>query len=213
MLEFIINIIKEMGMWGLFAGNAIEASSLPFPGVLVTLTYGYLLDPSWGKLITLAVFSSVIYTVFSYIPYVIGFKIKHTIKDKVNAKNTRKVEKAQKWFRKYGVWSIALSRPLGIGNYISYASGISKVNKFKFGVLTFIGIFPVTFIMLIVGKNGHLESIQALMSSVQNYILIGGAVLLILYIVYKFLYSTRKKKKEDLSQNKVAPKVAKQGDS
>jgi membrane protein DedA with SNARE-associated domain len=213
MLEFIINIIKEMGMWGLFAGNAIEASSLPFPGVLVTLTYGYLLDPSWGKLITLAVLSSVIYTVFSYIPYVIGFKIKHTIKDKANAKNTRKVEKAQKWFRKYGVWSIALSRPLGIGNYISYASGISKVNKFKFGVLTFIGIFPVTFIMLIVGKNGHLESVQALMSNVQNYIFIGGAVLLILYIGYKFLYSTRKKKKEDSSQNKVAPKVAKQGDS
>ncbi|OIU72107.1 DedA family protein [Rossellomorea aquimaris] len=211
MLEFIINVIKELGMWGLFAGNAIEASSLPFPGVLVTLTYGYLLDPPWGKLISLAVFSSVIYTLFSYIPYGIGFKIKHTIKEKTNSKNTKKVEKAQKWFRKYGVWSIALSRPLGIGNYISYASGISKVNKIKFGVLTFIGIFPVTFIMLIVGKNGHLESVQALMSNIQNYIFIGGAVLLIIYIAYRFFYTARKKK--DSTNNNVSPKVAKQGDS
>ncbi|XXM71229.1 DedA family protein [Lysinibacillus sphaericus] len=213
MLEFIINVIKELGMWGLFAGNAIEASSLPFPGVLVTLTYGYLLDPSWGKLISLAVFSSLIYTLFSYIPYGIGFKIKHTIKEKTNSKNTRKVEKAQKWFRKYGLWSIALSRPLGIGNYISYVSGISKVNKMKFGVLTFIGIFPVTFIMLIVGKNGNLESVQALMSKVQNYIFIGGAVLLIIYIVYKFFYAARKKQHKDSTNNNVSPKVVKQGDS
>ncbi|MBH9965357.1 DedA family protein [[Bacillus] enclensis] len=212
MLEFIINVIKEIGMWGLFAGNAIEASSLPFPGVLVTLTYGYLLDPSWGKLIGLAVISSLIYTVFSYIPYGIGFKIKHTIKEKTNSKNTRKVEKAQKWFRKYGIWSIALSRPLGIGNYISYASGISKVNKIKFGMLTFIGIFPVTFIMLIVGKNGNLKSVQALMSNVQNYIFIGGAAVLIIYIAYKFFYTARKKKNKDPSNNE-SPKVAKQGNS
>jgi membrane protein DedA with SNARE-associated domain len=213
MLEFIINVIKEVGMWGLFAGNAIEASSLPFPGVLVTLTYGYLLDPSWGKLTSLAVFSSVIYTAFSYIPYGIGFKIKHTIKEKTNRKNTKKVEKAQKWFRKYGLWSIALSRPLGIGNYISYASGISKVNKIKFGALTFIGIFPVTFIMLIVGKNGHLESVQALMSNVQNYIFIGGAVLVIIYIAYKFFYTTRNKRNKDSQDKDVSPEVAKQGDS
>lgn len=212
MLEFIINVIKEIGMWGLFAGNAIEASSLPFPGVLVTLTYGYLLDPSWGKLIGLALISSVIYTVFSYIPYGIGFKIKHTIKEKTNSKNTRKVEKAQKWFRKYGIWSIALSRPLGIGNYISYASGISKVKKIKFGMLTFIGIFPVTFIMLIVGKNGNLKSVQALMSNVQNYIFIGGAAVLIIYIAYKFFYTAGKKKNKDSSNNE-SPKVAKQGDS
>ncbi|MEG9296778.1 VTT domain-containing protein [Mangrovibacillus sp. Mu-81] len=213
MLEFIINVIRELGMWGLFAGNAIEASSLPFPGVLVTLTYGYLLDPSWGKLISLAVFSSLIYTVFSYIPYAIGFKIKHTIKDKTSTKNTKKVEKAQRWFRKYGVWSIALSRPLGIGNYISYASGISKVSKLKFGSLTFIGIFPVTFIMLIVGKNGHLESVQSLISSIQNYIFIGGALLLIIFIGYKFLYPTRKKKSECPSSKEVPSKIVKQNDS
>jgi membrane protein DedA with SNARE-associated domain len=212
MLEFIINAIRELGMWGLFAGNAIEASSLPFPGILVTLTYGYLLEPSWGKLISLAAISSLIYTFFSYIPYIIGFKIKHTIKEKTSSKNTKKVEKARRWFRKYGVWSIALSRPLGIGNYISYASGISKVNKIKFGTLTFIGIFPVTFIMLIVGKNGHLESVQSVISSVQNYIFFSGALLLIIFILYKFLYTTRIRKKEDPSSKEISAKIAKLGD-
>lgn len=190
MLEFVMNIIKELGMWGLFAGNAIEASSLPFPGALVTLTYGYALDPSWMQLFLLAITSSVIYTIFSYIPYGIGYKLKDKIKEKTSSK---KIEKGQKWFRKCGLWSIAITRPLGIGNYISYVAGISKVNKWKFGGLTFIGIFPITVTMLIVGKNGNLKSVQSMMSQVQMYLLIGGALLLIGYLLYKFVYKPKAK--------------------
>ncbi|MDX8344008.1 DedA family protein [Rossellomorea sp. YZS02] len=185
-----MNLIKELGMWGLFAGNAIEASSLPFPGALVTLTYGYVLDPSWIKLIILAIASSVVYTIFSYIPYGIGFKLKDKIKEKTSSK---KIEKGQKWFRKCGLWSIAITRPLGIGNYISYVAGISKVNKWKFGGLTFIGIFPITLTMLIVGKNGNLKSVQSMMSHVQTYLLLGGAVVITGYLLYKFLYKRKAK--------------------
>ncbi len=190
MLEFVMNLIKELGMWGLFAGNAIEASSLPFPGALVTLTYGYVLDPSWIKLIILAIASSIVYTIFSYIPYGIGFKLKDKIKEKTRSK---KIEKGQKWFRKCGLWSIAITRPLGIGNYISYVAGISKVNKWKFGGLTFIGIFPITLTMLIVGKNGNLKSVQSMMSHVQTYLLIGGAVVITGYLLYKYLYKRKAK--------------------
>ncbi|MBN8191363.1 VTT domain-containing protein [Bacillus sp. NTK074B] len=190
MLELVMNLIKELGMWGLFAGNAIEASSLPFPGALVTLTYGYVLDPSWIKLIILSITSSIVYTVFSYIPYGIGFTLKDKIKEKTSSK---KIEKGQKWFRKCGLWSIAITRPLGIGNYISYVAGISKVNKWKFGGLTFIGIFPITVTMLIVGKNGNLKSVQSMMSHVQTYLLIGGAVVITGYLLYKFLYKRKAK--------------------
>jgi membrane protein DedA with SNARE-associated domain len=190
MFDFVINLIKELGMWGLFAGNAIEASSLPFPGALVTLTYGYLLDPSWTKLIILAFTSSLVYTVFSYIPYGIGYKIKDKIKEKTSSK---KMAKGQKWFRKCGLWSIAITRPLGIGNYISYVAGISKVNKWKFGGLTFIGIFPITLTMLIVGKNGNLKYVQSLMSNIQTYLLIGGAILLIGFLSYKYFFKLKAK--------------------
>jgi membrane protein DedA with SNARE-associated domain len=190
MIEFVMNLLKELGMWGLFAGNAIEASSLPFPGALVTLTYGYALDPSWIKLLILAVSTSVIYTIFSYIPYGIGFKLKDKIKEKTSSK---KIEKGQRWFRKCGLWSIALTRPLGIGNYISYVAGICKVNKWKFGGLTFIGIFPVTLLMLIVGKNGNLKSVQSMMGHAQTYLLIGGGVLVISYLLYQFKYKSKSK--------------------
>ncbi|WP_374056711.1 DedA family protein [Rossellomorea sp. FM04394] len=190
MFDFVISLIKELGVWGLFAGNAIEASSLPFPGALVTLTYGYLLDPSWGKLIILAFTSSLVYTVFSYIPYGIGYKLKDKIKEKTNSK---KMAKGQKWFRKCGLWSIAITRPLGIGNYISYVAGISKVNKWKFGALTFIGIFPITLTMLIVGKNGNFKYVQSLMSNIQTYLVIGGAILLIGFLTYKYFFNHKAK--------------------
>ncbi|UII58077.1 VTT domain-containing protein (plasmid) [Cytobacillus spongiae] len=184
MFEFVISLIKDLGMWGLFAGNAIEASSLPFPGALVTLTYGYLLDPTWMELIVLATTSSLVYTVFSYIPYGIGHKLKDKIKEKTSSK---KMEKGQKWFRKCGLWSIAITRPLGIGNYISYVAGISKVNKWKFGGLTFMGIFPITFTMLIVGKNGNLKNVQTLMNDIQTYVIVGVAVLAAGFFFVKFL--------------------------
>ncbi|MFI8686153.1 DedA family protein [Rossellomorea sp. NPDC077527] len=198
-----MNFIKELGMWGLFAGNAIEASSLPFPGALVTLTYGYVLDPSWMKVFMLAFASSIIYTIFSYIPYGIGYKLKDKIKEKTSSK---KMEKGQKWFRKCGLWSIAITRPLGIGNYISYIAGISKVNKWKFGGLTFIGIFPITLTMLIVGMNGNLKSVQALMSDLQTYLLVGGTVLIGGYFLFKWY--KRKEKSDCLNEDSSMIKQA-----
>ncbi|BCB03475.1 DedA family protein [Bacillus sp. KH172YL63] len=190
MLDFVMDMIKDLGIWGLFVGNAIEASSLPFPGALVTLTFGYVLDPSPMELFLLAIASSLVYTVFSYIPYGIGYKLKDKIKDKTSSK---KMEKGQKWFRKCGLWSIAITRPLGIGNYISYVAGISKVNKLKFGMLTFTGIFPITFTMLIVGKNGNLKSVQSIMSQMQTYLLAGGVALIIGFVVYKYWNKSKNK--------------------
>jgi len=34
------------------------------------------------------------------------------------------VKKGQAFFNRYGVWSIALSRPFGVSNYISYVAGM-----------------------------------------------------------------------------------------
>lgn len=86
MLHFITDLLKQFGIWGLLSGLAIEASSLPFPGSLLTLTYGYLLNMHIVKLLLIALAGSAVYTAFSFIPYGIGYKLEDKVKKKLSKK-------------------------------------------------------------------------------------------------------------------------------
>ncbi|SFD71346.1 membrane protein DedA, SNARE-associated domain [Bacillus sp. OV194] len=188
MFEMIFHFLKELGAVGLFIGTSLEASSIPFPGALVILIYGFLLKPNLVESLLLALAVSAVYTIFSYVPYMIGYKLESKMKEKFNEK---KVEKTKKVFKKYGEWSIALSRPLGIGNYVSYAAGMSKVNRWKFGGLTFIGIFPLAVAMLFLGRLGEVKTVNHVLQASQSYILAGAGVLLVGFLLYKFVYKKR----------------------
>ncbi|KKI91905.1 hypothetical protein WQ54_12300 [Bacillus sp. SA1-12] len=183
MFEFILTTLNSLGIWGLFLGLALEASSLPFPGVLFVLTYGYLLKPSWGMVAILTITGSFVYTIFSYIPYFIGLKLQDNLKQE---KYEKKIKRAKAWFDKYGEWTISLSRILGVGNYISYFAGMIKVNPWRYGVLTFIGILPWVLFMLILGRAGIIKTVIDLFTSIQKYLVIGLALGLIVYLVYRF---------------------------
>ncbi|MFB4168114.1 DedA family protein [Virgibacillus sp. JSM 102003] len=187
MLQYIIEVINELGFWGLFISLATEASSVPFPGGLVTLTFGYLLKLTFLEVLLYGFIGSAIYSVFSLIPYSIGYKLEDKLKQKMNKK---KIEKVQIWFKKFGVWTIAFARPLGIGNYISYIAGISKVGVWKFQSLTLLGILPWTIGMLWLGSVGNLKSVKKFMEEFQLYIFL---ILIIAGVVYLF-YRRHKKR-------------------
>ncbi|MEH7469571.1 VTT domain-containing protein, partial [Priestia megaterium] len=187
MLHFITDLLKQFGIWGLLSGLAIEASSLPFPGSLLTLTYGYLLNMHIVQLLLIALAGSAVYTAFSFIPYGIGYKLEDKVKKKLSKKK-KAFEKSQKWFKKCGLWSIAIARPLGLGNYISYLSGLSKVKPIPFALLTFLGIFPLNIAMLWLGQIGNFKSIQSFISDAQTYILIAAVVAVCVFLIYKFYF-------------------------
>jgi membrane protein DedA with SNARE-associated domain len=200
MLEFILKLFDSLGYWGLFLGLAVEASSLPFPGVLLVLTYGYLLKPSWGMILTLSFFGSLVYTFFSYIPYFIGLKLQGKLKKK---KYEKKIEKVQTLFKKYGEWSISFSRIVGIGNYISYFSGMSKVPPWKFGVLTYIGVLLWVFLMFLLGRIGNINTVIDLFTSMQKYILLGILLSIFFYMLYRMKKKTEKNTNLKKSKNNI----------
>jgi len=191
MLEFLLDFLKDIGIYGLLLSLAIEASSLPFPGTIVVLTYGYVMDASALELFGVALLAGTVYTAASYIPYFIGYKLEGKMKKFIQPE---KLEKSERWFNRCGEWTIALSRPLGLGNYISYFSGISEVKPVRFGAITFIGMTPWIYVMLILGGMGNIESMKNLFSSIQQYAIIGIAIIAIAYFVFK-----RIKKSKDSS--------------
>lgn len=197
MLQFALDFLEKCGVFGLFAATALEASSLPFPGALFILIYGYIMDIGPWKLVLLAAANSVIYTLFTLIPYGIGNQLEKFSKKRMNQK---KFKKAQEWFKKYGEWSIALSRPLSIGNYISYLSGFSRVKPWRFIVLTYLGIFPWSTLLLFIGNKGSIDTIQHFLDMSQKAVLIIIAFVVVIGIVWFYIRRNQEKQRSEKSQ-------------
>jgi membrane protein DedA with SNARE-associated domain len=186
-IDTILTLLKELGLVGLFIFMFLEGSSLPFPGIVVVLSYGYALSPSIVETVVISLIMSIIYSAATFIPYMLGSKSEALIRKKFGGK----LSKAQAWFIRYGMWSISLSRPFAVGNYISYIAGISKVPKGKYFLCTFLGILPWSFIVLTIGKTGSLLNFSSLFDSE----IIAVTCLLVFFLLFVCVYFYKRNKK------------------
>lgn len=165
----------------------LEGSSLPFPGVFVVLSFGYILSPGYLEIAVIAVGMSVFYSIASLIPFFLAAKLQGHLPKRIN----KGLVKGQAYFKRYGIWSIAISRPFGIGNYISYVAGLSKVNPFKYFLLTLIGIYPWSYGMMFLGDyfNGSYEAIKQFFREQSIYGYAAAFIVILIglfYIVRKY---------------------------
>jgi membrane protein DedA with SNARE-associated domain len=198
MVQQFLEWIHAIGLPGLFLVMGLEGSSLPFPGVIMVLSFGYLFSPGYVDTAIIALGMSVCYSLASLIPYFLGRKLEVYIPKRMK----KGLKKGQLFFNRYGIWSIALSRPFGIGNYISYVAGMSKVHLVKYLALTFVGIYPWSYVMILLGDyfNGNYEAFKDYFAtySIYGY----GAVLVAIGVIFLFYYKKSKRKKYLLSEIK-----------
>jgi membrane protein DedA with SNARE-associated domain len=190
MLQAILEWIHSIGLPGLLLVMVLEGSSLPFPGVIMVLSFGFLFSPGYGESAFIAIGMSFSYTLASLIPYYLGRKLERFIPKRMK----KGLTKGQQFFHRYGIWSIALSRPFGIGNYISYVAGMSHVHLLKYTILTFAGIYPWSFVMILLGDyfNGNYEALKEYFST---YSLYGyGAIFIMISLIFFFYYKKSKVK-------------------
>lgn len=171
----------------------LEGSSLPFPGIAIVLSYGYLLSPGYVNTIFIATGMSIFYSLASFIPYFLGLKLEERLPQRLQ----KRLEKGTEFFNRFGIWSIAFSRPFGIGNYISYVAGISKVHIMKYFIFTFLGIYPWSYIMILLGDyfKGNYEALKDYFSTYSIY---GYGVVIIVVLAGLFIYWKVKKGKGKL---------------
>ncbi|MBS4196797.1 DedA family protein [Lederbergia citri] len=190
MIQQFLEWLNTIGIPGLFIVMFLEGSSLPFPGLIVVLSYGYVLSPGYVQTIFIAIGMAISYSLSSLIPYFLGQKLERYFPQRFK----KGLEKGTAYFKRYGIWSIALSRPFGIGNYISYVAGISKVNFFKYLFLTFVGIYPWSYVMVLLGDyfKGNYEAFKNYFSSFGLYGY--GAAIVVILTIFVF-YKTKQKKR------------------
>ena len=104
------------------------------------------------------------------------------------------LERADKWFEKYGYEAVFISRMLpGIRTFISLPAGIAHMDIKKFIIYTFIGSLPWTFALGYIGVllGPHWDLIESYFH-ILDIVVIIGIIGFIAYVIYKYKYKPNK---------------------
>ena len=141
--NFIIKIISDSGYFGITFLMALESACIPIPSEVIMPFAGYLVAIKKLSLIWVIIWGAIGNLTGSIIAYWAGayggrsFILKY---GKYILLKQEELDKAQRFFDKYGNLSIFFSRILPIvRTFISFPAGIAKMSFRKFCFYTFIG--------------------------------------------------------------------------
>jgi len=132
-----MEILAEYSYWGLFLASFLAATILPFSSEVVL---GYLLSHDFSPYVTVSVATTgnVLGSVINYGLGVLGSRV---LFNKFFRMSDREIEKAENRFKKYGVFSLLFAWVPIIGDPLTVAAGILKINFIVFLFLVSIGKF------------------------------------------------------------------------
>lgn len=154
---WIIAVISWGGYWGIVICMAIESACIPLPSEIIMPFSGYLVYKGqftlWGTALAGA-FGCVVGSVAAYYAGLYlgrDFLLKY---GKYVLVNSRDIEWAERWFKKYGSAAIFFSRLLPvIRTFISFPAGVVKMKMAPFVFYTFIGSYPWCYGLSWIGKK------------------------------------------------------------
>lgn len=176
-----MTVLNELGLLGVWLSLFIEGSALPFVGTVYIITIGFIKNLSWLEMMSISLLGSFLYAVGSYIPYWIGFKLGDAVENKVNS---QQFAKAKQSFHKYGMWTVAISSPLPLGNVIPFLAGMTKMKLLPYTLLTMLGIAPTTFLFLSLGQfyDGSKQDVLRIIDQAQWIAVIFVVIIAVIYI-------------------------------
>jgi len=132
-----MEILAEYSYWGLFLASFLAATILPFSSEVVL---GYLLTHDFSPYLTVftATTGNVLGAVVNYGLGVLGSRV---FLNKVLGISTLEIGKAENRFKKYGVFSLLFAWVPIIGDPLTVAAGILKINFIVFLLLVSMGKF------------------------------------------------------------------------
>ena len=156
-----LSLTETFGYWGIYAGMIIESSCIPLPSEAIMLFSGFMAATgmlNFWVVVAAGVLGNLTGSVLTYWVGASGgrsFLQKYGRYVLINAQH---MEKADRWFSRYGDWTVFFTRNLPvIRTFISLPAGIARMNFAKFFIFTFLGCIPwnitLTFLGFKLGKN------------------------------------------------------------
>ena len=155
----IIHLIQSTGYLGIFILMTLESALIPIPSEITMPFAGFLAAKGNLSFILVVLTGAVGNLIGSLIAYYIGY----FLEENVILDNVKKygkfilitehdLERASKWFGKYGDRIIFFSRLLpAVRTFISLPAGIFEMNIWKFSIYTFIGSLIWSFFLTYIG--------------------------------------------------------------
>src|SRR3989338_5756898 len=159
LVNSFLNLINEIGYFGIFIGMTIESSFIPFPSEIILIPAGVL--AARGEMSILLIFIvSLLGSLFgAAINYFVGYFIGRKAVDFYISQNTenfllseKKLRKTDNYFEKYGDVTTFVGRLIpGIRQLISLPAGFAKMNIKKFFLFTSLGAGIWSIFLIYVG--------------------------------------------------------------
>ncbi|MDD6223739.1 MAG: DedA family protein [bacterium] len=191
MTSFLTELIGEYGYFGMFLGMVLEAVIIIIPSELILATGGILASQGvfsfWGSFI-MGLLGSVFCAIVIYFMGRAGGRPFVEKYGKYFFMKKEDIEKADVWFRQYGLLAAFIGRNFPIiRTFISLPLGMTKVNFVKFLIYTTLGSIPWTFAFVYVGYvlGNNWTILSDYTSRLKTPILILTAILLIKWLYPK----------------------------
>jgi membrane protein DedA with SNARE-associated domain len=145
-INIITSLVSTYGYFGLFVAAFAETIFPPIPSEVIFPLAGFVgfkSNFSYFETFIMAVCGAIGATIGAVLIYFISLKIGRLAIIKIGKYvfvSERKIESAEKWFERYGVYAVFLGRMApGIRELISVPAGIAKMPLGKFTLFTFLG--------------------------------------------------------------------------
>jgi membrane protein DedA with SNARE-associated domain len=192
LLHFIGNVYILIQWPGVVVLMAIESACIPLPSEIIMPLAGWMLVKNQSlsaiHILSAGAYGALGCVIGSVIAYGVGMWGGRPLLEKYGKYilvSRHDLDLADRWFNKYGSWSIFLSRLLPvIRTFISLPAGIARMHFVKFLVYTFIGSFiwcaGLAYGGYLLGE--HWEQIRTIMRPFDPFIIAIIIVLIALYI-------------------------------
>jgi membrane protein DedA with SNARE-associated domain len=138
-----VSLIETLGYWGILIGMTIESACIPLPSEVIMLFGGFLAAAGTFNFWFVAAAGVLGNVAGSVLTYWIGANGGRSLLQKYGKYlliNPGHLDKADRWFSRYGEWTVFFARNLPvIRTFISLPAGLARMNFAKFFVYTFAG--------------------------------------------------------------------------
>jgi membrane protein DedA with SNARE-associated domain len=204
LVEFLTTLMQSIGWLGVVVIMALESANIPIPSEVTMPLSGWMLVQARGGTALQAfllggLWGAVGCTIGSVISYALGaWGGRPLVKryGKYILVSHEDLEKADRWFARWGDWAAFISRLLPIvRTFISFPAGVVRMNFPRFTVFSFIGSFIWCGLLALGGFyfGEHWEELRAIMRPFDipiAIVIVAAGV----YYVYHHIQKNRKEK-------------------
>ncbi len=189
-IPFLEQLYTSMGYVGIALAMAIESACIPLPSEIILPMAGWMVSRGLMDLWPAVIAGTIGNTLGSTIAYAVGAYGGRPLLERYGRYvliSRHDIELADRWFAKYGEWTVFFSRVLPVvRTFISLPAGIARMNFGKFLLYSTLGAFPWSLLLVYAGKvaGDNWIAIRAFLHNF-DYAILAVLVLAVLYYIYR----------------------------